>query len=164
MQARTGCLAQAVAAGAEEIEEAEVAEDLELLADFVADVGVFGVEAGERAGVGVDVGEGEFGFVEGADGVQDVEGPAAFFDGDLFEGAEALAGKVALANSAIVILAAKLLYRYLELRRIGLIGALNDHFGNSRSISVSNHLAAVGSLVANNEDKKSLIPKGGRAC
>jgi hypothetical protein len=32
--------AQAVAAGAEESEEAEVAEDLELLADFVADVGV----------------------------------------------------------------------------------------------------------------------------
>ena len=30
---------QAVGAGAEEIEEAEVSEDLELLADFVADVG-----------------------------------------------------------------------------------------------------------------------------
>jgi len=73
-------LAQAVGAGAEEIEEVEVAEELELLADFFADVGVFGVQAGELAGVGVDVGEGEFGFVEGADGVEDVEGPAAFFD------------------------------------------------------------------------------------
>jgi hypothetical protein len=33
-------LPEAVGAGAEEGEEAEVAEDLELLADFVADVGV----------------------------------------------------------------------------------------------------------------------------
>jgi len=32
--------AHAVGAGGEEFEEAEVAEDLELLADFVADVGV----------------------------------------------------------------------------------------------------------------------------
>ena len=37
---------QAVGAGAEESEEAEVAEDLELLADFVADVGVFRMEFG----------------------------------------------------------------------------------------------------------------------
>ena len=35
---------QAVGAGAEEFEEVEVAEDLELLADFVGDVGVFGME------------------------------------------------------------------------------------------------------------------------
>ena len=34
-------LAEAVGAGAEEFEEAEVAEDLELLADFVADIGAF---------------------------------------------------------------------------------------------------------------------------
>jgi hypothetical protein len=32
------CSEQAVKAGAEEFEEAEIAEDLELLADFVADV------------------------------------------------------------------------------------------------------------------------------
>ena len=32
---------QAVGAGAEEFEEIEIAEDLELLADFVGDVGVF---------------------------------------------------------------------------------------------------------------------------
>jgi hypothetical protein len=41
--------AQAVGAAAEEFEEAEVAvaEDLELLADFVADVGVVGMEFGQ---------------------------------------------------------------------------------------------------------------------
>jgi hypothetical protein len=54
--------AHAVGAGGEEIEEAEVAEDLELLADFVADVGVVGMEFGQGAGVGVDVGESEFEF------------------------------------------------------------------------------------------------------
>ena len=90
-------LAQAVIAGAEEIEKAQIPENLKLLADFFADVGVVGVQAGELAGVGVDVGEGEVGFVEGADGVEDVEGPAAFFDGELFEGAEALVG---LADAA----------------------------------------------------------------
>jgi hypothetical protein len=37
---------QAVGAGAEELEEAEVAEDLELLADFVADMSVFRMELG----------------------------------------------------------------------------------------------------------------------
>jgi len=37
---------QAVGARAEEFEEVEVSEDLELLADFVGDVGVFGVEFG----------------------------------------------------------------------------------------------------------------------
>jgi hypothetical protein len=38
--------AQAVGAGAEEFEEVEIAEDLELLADFVGDVGVFGMKFG----------------------------------------------------------------------------------------------------------------------
>jgi hypothetical protein len=37
---------QAIGAGSEEFEEFEVAEDLELLADFVGDVGVFGMEFG----------------------------------------------------------------------------------------------------------------------
>jgi uncharacterized membrane-anchored protein len=41
-----GISAQAVGARAEEFEEAEVAEDLELLADFVADVSVVGMEFG----------------------------------------------------------------------------------------------------------------------
>jgi hypothetical protein len=35
---------------------------LELLADFVADVGVVGVAFGQSAGVSVDVGESEFEF------------------------------------------------------------------------------------------------------
>ena len=42
------------------------------MADFIADVAVGGVEFGEFGGVGVDVGEKEFGFVEGADDVEDV--------------------------------------------------------------------------------------------
>jgi|SRR2546422_3153025 len=54
--------AQAVGAGAKEGEEAEVAEDLQLLPDFVADVGVVGMEFGQGAGVGVYVGESEFEF------------------------------------------------------------------------------------------------------
>jgi hypothetical protein len=37
-------LPETIAAGAEEGEEAEVAEDLELLVDFVANVGVVGME------------------------------------------------------------------------------------------------------------------------
>ena len=45
-----------VGAGAEEGEEAEVSEDLKLLADFVADVGVAGVEFGQGVRVGVHVG------------------------------------------------------------------------------------------------------------
>jgi hypothetical protein len=51
-----------VGGGAEEGEEAEVAEDLDLLADFVADVGIAGMEFGQGAGVSVDVGESEFEF------------------------------------------------------------------------------------------------------
>jgi hypothetical protein len=37
---------------------------LELLADFVADMGVVGMEFGQGGGVGVDVGENEFEFVQ----------------------------------------------------------------------------------------------------
>ena len=43
---RTRRLAKAVGAIAKEFEEAEVAEDLELLADFVIDVSIFGMEFG----------------------------------------------------------------------------------------------------------------------
>ena len=39
-------LKKAVGAGAEEFEEAQISKDLELLADFVGDVGVFGVQFG----------------------------------------------------------------------------------------------------------------------
>ncbi len=49
-------LRKTILAGAEEGEEVEVAENLELLADFVADVGVVGMKFGEFVGAGVDVG------------------------------------------------------------------------------------------------------------
>ncbi|HEV2224219.1 MAG TPA: hypothetical protein VGR84_14580 [Candidatus Acidoferrales bacterium] len=45
------------------MEEAEVAEDLELLADFGADVAIGGMERGEMGFEGVGVGEGESLFV-----------------------------------------------------------------------------------------------------
>ena len=51
-----------VGTAAEEVEEAEVEEELELLPDFVADVGVVGMEFCEGASVGVDVGESEIHF------------------------------------------------------------------------------------------------------
>ena len=47
----------AVGAGAEELEEAKVAEDLELLADFVSDVRIVGMKSGQSVGVSVDVRE-----------------------------------------------------------------------------------------------------------
>ncbi len=50
---------EAVGSAAKEFEKAEVAEDLELLADFVANVSVFGVELCEGGVVRVYVGEGE---------------------------------------------------------------------------------------------------------
>jgi len=53
---------KAVGAVAEEGEKAYVPEDLELLADFVADVGVLGMKFCEGVGVGVNVGESEFEF------------------------------------------------------------------------------------------------------
>ena len=57
-------LFESIGTAAEEFEESKVAEDLELLADFVADVGVVGMEFGQSVGVGVDVGESEFHFVQ----------------------------------------------------------------------------------------------------
>jgi hypothetical protein len=73
-------LGETVGAGAEKFEEAEVAEDLELLADFGLDVAVGGMELGEFVGVRVNVGQGEFEFAQGLHDLQDVEGPASFFD------------------------------------------------------------------------------------
>ena len=58
-----------------------------MLADFLADVTVAGMEFREFVGAGVDVGEGEFWFVQGVDDVEDIEGPAAVFDFEFFEGA-----------------------------------------------------------------------------
>src|SRR5208282_3740679 len=57
-------LRQAVAAAAKEFQASKVAEDLELLADFVVDVGVVRMELGEGGGVGVDIGKLEFRFVQ----------------------------------------------------------------------------------------------------
>ncbi len=53
-------LPQAIVTGGEEIEEANVPEDLQLLADFVADVAILGMKPCQRGGVGVYVGESEF--------------------------------------------------------------------------------------------------------
>jgi hypothetical protein len=83
---------ETVRATAEEFEEAEIAEDLELLADFGLDVVIVGVEFFEGVFEGVDFGQLEFGFSEGADGVEDVEGPAAFFKFKIGEGFEAAVG------------------------------------------------------------------------
>lgn len=72
-------------------EEAGVAEDLKLLADFVFDVAVVGVKLFHFTGEGVGVGCGEFLFAEAANGVENVQGPAAFlrFDfGQRFDAAE----------------------------------------------------------------------------
>ena len=55
-------LGEAVGAGTEEVEEAEVAQDLKLLADFVADVGVVGMEFGQSVGVSIYICESEFEF------------------------------------------------------------------------------------------------------
>ena len=52
---------------------------MELLADFVADVGVVGMELGQCAVMRVDVGESEFEFAKGLDDLKHVEGPAALF-------------------------------------------------------------------------------------
>ncbi|HEV2490488.1 MAG TPA: hypothetical protein VGT03_11810 [Candidatus Acidoferrales bacterium] len=57
-------LREAVVAGAEELEEAEVSEDLELLADFVADVAIIWMKGFELVFECIDIGEIEFLFAE----------------------------------------------------------------------------------------------------
>ncbi len=49
-------------ATAEKLDRAQIAEDLELLADFVADVSVVGMKFGQGAGVSINVGESKFEF------------------------------------------------------------------------------------------------------
>ena len=87
---KLGTSFQRVTAVAEEGEEAEVAEDLELLADLGADVAVGGMEGGEVGFEGIGVGERESLFVERAEEVQDVEGPAAHFGAEFLERADAV--------------------------------------------------------------------------
>ncbi len=55
-------LPQTIVAGGDEVEEAEVAEDLQLLADFVANVAILGMNPCQCISVGVYVGESKFGF------------------------------------------------------------------------------------------------------
>jgi hypothetical protein len=55
-------LCEAIKASAEEFVKAEIAEDLELLADFVADVEILRMQSCQRIGVSVDIGESEFEF------------------------------------------------------------------------------------------------------
>jgi len=73
------CLSEAIGTIAKEFEESEIAEDLELLADFVADVGVVGMKFGQRVGVSIDIGEIEFEFAQGLHYLKHVESPASFF-------------------------------------------------------------------------------------
>jgi len=63
-----------------------------LLADFGADVAIVWVEFREFGGVGVDVGESEFGFAQGLHDLEYVEGPASFFCLQFFQGAKAVVG------------------------------------------------------------------------
>jgi len=48
-------LSETVGAVSEKLEQAEVAEDLELLADFVVDVGIVGMEFRQGVGASVDI-------------------------------------------------------------------------------------------------------------
>jgi hypothetical protein len=72
-------LGQLITAVTQEGEQSKVAEDLELLANFGADVGIVGVESREVIFEGVDVSKIERRFVEGADRVEEIEGPATLF-------------------------------------------------------------------------------------
>ena len=73
-------LIQTVGAAAEEGQETEVAEDLELLADFVADVRVFWMKTREGIGMGIHIGKSEFHFAEGLHYLKHVQGPASPFN------------------------------------------------------------------------------------
>ncbi len=53
---------ETIVAASEEFQQSKVTQHLELLADFVADVGVVGMEFGQGASVSVYVGESEFEF------------------------------------------------------------------------------------------------------
>ena len=70
------------------LQQSHVAQDLQLLADFVANVTVVRMELLEFAfkGVNVRVGEGDG---QPSDDVEDVEGPAALGDRDFLEGFDA---------------------------------------------------------------------------
>ena len=62
-------LRQPIAAGGEEFEEVHVAEDLELLADFVTDVAVARMKSGQVTFKGIYIGEREISAANGTDNV-----------------------------------------------------------------------------------------------
>jgi len=75
-----------------EAKEAEIAKNLELLADFVVHVSVLGVESGQSHITRVDFPKGELRLAQGSDDLQDVESPPALLDLQFFERAESLVG------------------------------------------------------------------------
>ncbi|MFZ0924197.1 MAG: hypothetical protein WA020_14115, partial [Candidatus Acidiferrales bacterium] len=64
---------------AQECNETQISQYLELLADFVADVAIGGMERGEVGFEGIGVGEREILFMEGANEIENIEGPTAHF-------------------------------------------------------------------------------------
>jgi hypothetical protein len=88
-----------IRAVAEEFEKAEVAEDLELLANFVADVGVAGMKFGQSIGVSVDISESEFEFAQGLHYLKYVECPASLFYPQFFQRSQSVVGTAYLVRS-----------------------------------------------------------------
>lgn len=70
------------------LQQSHVAQDLQLLADFVANVTVVRMELPEFAFKGVNIRVGEGGG-QAAHDVEDVKGPAALGDGNFLEGLDA---------------------------------------------------------------------------
>jgi len=66
-------------------QQSRIAQDLKLLADFVADVAIIGMEFFQFAGEGVGVHGCKLGFSKAADGVEYVQRPATLGDGNFFQ-------------------------------------------------------------------------------
>ncbi len=81
-------LGQAIGAGGEEFEEVQVTQDLELLADFVADVAVTGMETKELTLKSINLVKCKFVFPQRTDYIQHIKSPATFFDTDVSKGSE----------------------------------------------------------------------------
>ena len=67
------------------MQKSQVAQDLELLADFVAHVGVLWMEFGQRIAARVNIRQGKVRRSDGPDYIQNVEGPSAFLNRKFFE-------------------------------------------------------------------------------
>jgi len=83
-------LGYAIDPAAEEFEEAEVAEDLELLADFGTDVVIVGMQPSEAFFLCVNFAKREFGFAECSDSIEDVECPTSLFERYFGQGLKSL--------------------------------------------------------------------------